>query len=170
MLVWPRRIVVPILPEEKTGPLLDLYMRNKGAIEVFVKSGNGLPRMDKFGSADPFLELFVDPNGDRETTSKKANTLNPIWEETHWLLVHEPEDQFLHLKMFDVDMVNMKELFRVNLVKGAASVVGSTDLIGRAKVSLADISANPGRKNTIKALSEKKNSVTRQGAGLGGEK
>lgn len=151
MLVWPRRIVVPILPEEKTGPLLDLYMRNKGAIEVFVKSGNGLPRMDKFGSADPFLELFVDPNGDRETTSKKANTLNPIWEETHWLLVQEPEDQFLHLKMFDVDMVNMKELFRVNLVKGAASVVGSADLIGRAKVSLADISANPGRKITIKA-------------------
>lgn len=27
MLLWPRRLVVPILPEEVTGPLDDLYLR-----------------------------------------------------------------------------------------------------------------------------------------------
>ena len=30
MLLWPRRIVVPILPEEVTGPLDDLYLRYDG--------------------------------------------------------------------------------------------------------------------------------------------
>lgn len=33
-LVWPQRIVVPILPEEVTGPLTDLQLRNKGILKV----------------------------------------------------------------------------------------------------------------------------------------
>jgi hypothetical protein len=38
MLVWPRRVVVPILGEEATGSLAPLYLRNKGALQV----GGGL--------------------------------------------------------------------------------------------------------------------------------
>ena len=144
LLVWPRRIVVPILPEETTGPLSDLYMRNKGAIEMVVKSGKNIPAMDNFGSCDPFLEMFVDPNGDRERTSKKSNTLEPVWEERHWLLVQEPRDQYLHLKLFDVDMINVKELFRLNVIKGATSILGAEDLVGRARVHLAGVSQKPG--------------------------
>ena len=34
MLVWPRRVVVPILGEEATGSLAPLYLRNKGALQV----------------------------------------------------------------------------------------------------------------------------------------
>ena len=64
MMVWPRRIVVPILPADVTGPLDDLYLRHKGALEIDVLSATKLPKMDQFGSADPFVELFVDPNGD----------------------------------------------------------------------------------------------------------
>lgn len=63
MLVWPRRIVVPMLSEDITGPLDDLYLRNKGALEVDLISAKNLPKMDQFGSADPFVEIFVDPNG-----------------------------------------------------------------------------------------------------------
>lgn len=64
MLVWPRRIVVPVLPIEVTGPLDELYLRHKGALEIDVISATNLPKMDRFGSCDPYLELFVDPNGD----------------------------------------------------------------------------------------------------------
>ena len=64
MLVWPRRIVVPVLPIEVTGPLDELYLRHKGALEIDVISAKNLPKMDRFGSCDPYLELFVDPNGD----------------------------------------------------------------------------------------------------------
>jgi hypothetical protein len=34
MMVWPKRMVVPILGEEVTGPLDDLYQRHKGALQV----------------------------------------------------------------------------------------------------------------------------------------
>jgi hypothetical protein len=33
-LVWPERIVVPILDEDVTGPLTDLMLRHKGIIKV----------------------------------------------------------------------------------------------------------------------------------------
>jgi hypothetical protein len=35
-LVWPQRIVVPILPESVTGPLTDLMLRNQGILRVLL--------------------------------------------------------------------------------------------------------------------------------------
>jgi hypothetical protein len=40
-LVWPQRIVVPILPENVTGPLTDLALRNQGILRVL--SSSALP-------------------------------------------------------------------------------------------------------------------------------
>ena len=51
MMLWPKRMVVPILPEEVTGPLDDLYLRRRGALQVDVVEARALPRMDTVGTS-----------------------------------------------------------------------------------------------------------------------
>jgi hypothetical protein len=63
MLVWPRRLLVPILDEAVTGPLDELRLRHKGALQVDVLEARGLPKMDAIGSADPYVEIYTtDPH------------------------------------------------------------------------------------------------------------
>lgn len=145
MLVWPRRIVVPILPEEVTGPLTDLYMKHQGALEVMVKSGKNIPKMDVIGSSDPLLSLFVDHNGNIEETSTCSNTLSPVWNEKKWLLVQEPQDQHVHLVLYDVDSINLMEIFKLNVLKGATSVLDAREVIGRAKIPINTLLEQPGK-------------------------
>ena len=142
MLVWPKRIVVPILPEEVTGPLDDLQLRHKGALQVEVLSASGLPKMDTLGSSDPYIEMYT-VSTVVEKTSVKKNTLSPVWNERLWMLVQEPETQFAYITMHDVDFVNVKELFRLNVLKGATSVLNSKSLMGRAKLRIADFADQP---------------------------
>ena len=47
----------------------------------------------------------------------KKNTLAPKWNERLWLLVQEPSTQAAYLAVNDVDLVNVKELMRVNVLK-----------------------------------------------------
>lgn len=143
MLVWPRRIVVPILGEEYTGPLDDLQLRHKAALQVEVISAEGLPKMDTMGTADPVVEMYTMADV-VEKTSVKKNTLSPVWKERLWLLVQEPDSQYAYITMSDIDFVNVKEMFRMNLLKGAASMVNSKSLMGRAKIKIADFAEIPG--------------------------
>jgi len=144
LLVWPRRIVVP-LSDMTSEEASRLYMVSRGALEVKVKSGRDLPRADFIlGQCDPKLRLFVDPIGMNECTSKKGNTLTPEWNETFWLLVQEPDDQFLHVTLLDVDTINIMEIFRANLIKGVKNVVGSETVVSRGKLPLTEFADSPG--------------------------
>ena len=142
MLVWPKRIVVPILPEEVTGPLDDLFLRHKGALQIEVLTADGLPRMDRLGTSDPYVEVYTMSNVVEKTTVKK-NTLTPRWNERLWLLVQEPDSQFAYVTMNDVDMINVKEIFRINLIKGAANILNAKSLMGRAMLRISDFAAHP---------------------------
>lgn len=142
MLVWPKRIVVPILPEEVTGPLDDLYLRHKGALQIEVLTAEGLPRMDRIGTADPYVEMYTTATLVEKTTVKK-NALTPRWNERLWLLVQEPEEQFAFITMNDVDLVNVKEIFRINIIKGATNIFNAKSLMGRAMLRISDFAATP---------------------------
>ena len=85
-LVWPQRIVVPIMDEKVTGPLDDLQLRHRGILKLTVVEAKDIPRMDKMGKSDPFLEIFTDTKRVLKTSTKK-NTLSPQWNETHYLMV-----------------------------------------------------------------------------------
>lgn len=87
-----------------------------------------------------------------EKTSTKKNTLSPEWNEKHWLLVQEPQTQHLHLRMFDIDMLNARELFRINVIKGATSVIGSSELVGRGEVAISNLYDRPGLKQEVTVL------------------
>ena len=84
-----------------------------------------------------------------EKTKRKNNTLEPVWKEKKWLLVQEPTTQCLHLEVQDVDRVNIKEMLRFNVIKGATSVLNATSLIGRAKVDIQDMMDTPGKPQKI---------------------
>ena len=144
MLVWPKRIVIPILPEEVTGPLDDLQLRHKAALQIDVISASGLPKMDTIGSSDPYIEMYTQSNVVEETTVKK-NTLSPVWNERLWLLVQEPESQFAYITMNDIDFMNVKELFKINVLKGAASVMKAKSLMARAMLRISDFVDKPGQ-------------------------
>jgi hypothetical protein len=60
--------------------------------QVDVISAQGLPRMDRIGTADPYVELYTQANIVEETSVKK-NTLTPVWNERIWVLVQEPDTQ-----------------------------------------------------------------------------
>jgi Ca2+-dependent lipid-binding protein len=91
MMLWPRRMVIPLLPEEVTGPLDNLYLRHKGSLQVDVIEAKNLPRMDTVGTTDAFLKVFTLINPKKpesiERTQVCKNTLNPVWNERLWLLV-----------------------------------------------------------------------------------
>jgi Ca2+-dependent lipid-binding protein len=72
--------------------------------------------MDRLGSADPYVEAYTTSTVVEETSVKK-NTLAPKWNERLWLLVQEPSTQAAYLAVNDVDLVNVKELMRVNVLK-----------------------------------------------------
>lgn len=147
MMLWPRRMVIPILPEAVTGPLDDLYLRHKGALQIDVVDARNLPRMDTMGTTDAFLELFtlVDPKkpDSVEKTKVIKNTLNPVWNERHWLLVQEPTTQSLHVECFDRDYLNAKELVRLNVFKGATSLINAKDFIGRCRIDIDELADRP---------------------------
>ncbi|KAL4853134.1 Synaptotagmin-5 [Chlorella vulgaris] len=149
MLLWPRRMVVPLLDEKLTGPLDDLYLRHMGALQIDVGKATNLPRMDTMGTTDAFLELFtlVDPRKPEsvEKTKVVKNTLNPVWNERHWLLVQEPSTQALHIECYDRDYLNAKDLLSLNVFKGAANLVMSKDLVGRCRLHIAEAAQSPGR-------------------------
>ncbi|KAL4424271.1 hypothetical protein ABPG75_001572 [Micractinium tetrahymenae] len=149
MLLWPRRLVIPILPEEVTGPLDDLYLRHRGALQVDVVEAKNLPRMDTVGTTDAFCELFtlVDPKkpDSIEKTKVIKNTLNPAWNERVWLMVQEPTTQFMYVECFDRDYLNAKELMRLNVFKGATSLVNAKELVGRCAIQVADLAEAPGQ-------------------------
>ena len=144
LLVWPRRVVVP-LSDMTSEEASRLYMISRGALEVKVKKGHDLPRTDLIlGQCDPKLRLYVDPLGMNECTSKKSNTLTPEWDETFWLMVQEPDDQFLHVTLLDVDTINVMALFRANLIKGIKNIIGSETVVSRGKLPLAEFADSPG--------------------------
>lgn len=130
LLVWPNRIVVPILDESITGPLDYLQLQSVGLLTVKVVQASELPRADTIGLSDPEVSLFTEVKR-QVTTSVKKNTLNPEWDETFYLFVQEPMTQNLYVTVNDVDMVNLKEALTFNVVKGIKDSVGARDAIGR---------------------------------------
>lgn len=57
MLVWPNRIVIPLMPPDVLGPLDNLQLHTRGVLKVTVVEAKGLPKSDLIGKGDPFAIL-----------------------------------------------------------------------------------------------------------------
>jgi hypothetical protein len=106
-LVWPSRIVVPMIPG------LDfsfLELHPVGELEVTLIEGKNIKNTDLIGKADPFVVLYVRQTKDKVKRSKsKKNTLKPVWHETFKIEVEDAESQKLTLRLMDDESVEKSE-------------------------------------------------------------
>eukprot|EP01023_Acetabularia_acetabulum_P045115 TRINITY_DN4565_c0_g1_i3.p1 TRINITY_DN4565_c0_g1~~TRINITY_DN4565_c0_g1_i3.p1 ORF type:complete len:397 (+),score=78.88 TRINITY_DN4565_c0_g1_i3:173-1363(+) len=144
LLVWPNRMVVPILDEKYPGQFDDLYLHSVGLLRVDVIKADGLKKMDTFGKADPVVELFTRP--ERKQSSKiKRKTLEPEWNETFYFLVQEPMTQLLRLTMYDIDFFDPTRVLKgINFIKNLKDTVQSKEFMGRQAISLKEYTQQAG--------------------------
>eukprot|EP00210_Caulerpa_lentillifera_P002283 g2193.t1 len=145
MLVWPHRIVIPIIDDEKiTGPLANLELRHVGVLSVKVVEAKSLPAADTNGFSDPTIELWTRPENKYDTSVIKK-TLDPVWEdEVFHLLIQEPKTQCLYLTAYDVDMFNATEMFKsLNIIKNMKESVHAKEFLGRCMVPLREVTEDP---------------------------
>ncbi|KAJ1921031.1 Tricalbin-2 [Mycoemilia scoparia] len=80
-----------------------------GILVVTFHYARGLPKVDTFGSADPYVRAYVSTKPEQEVkTSIKEDTLNPTWDETKVILVYKPTEN-LQLDVFDWNNVGKDE-------------------------------------------------------------
>ncbi|GLI60523.1 hypothetical protein VaNZ11_002529 [Volvox africanus] len=142
MLVWPNRIVVPILQEtpQDAAEVQKLMRRVRGMVRVCVLSGKKLKDLSPTDNA--IVELTADTEHYESTPPRSAvsleewkaadgkldrlnNTEIVTWNHYIYLLVQEPESQMLRLEAFDLTEGRARE----GAITGRRS-------IGRALVKL----------------------------------
>ncbi|GMH38160.1 hypothetical protein BSKO_06044 [Bryopsis sp. KO-2023] len=126
LLVWPNRIVVPLLPEEVIGPYDTLNLTTKGILRVRVISASNLMKADVIGKGDPFAVLETVPLQPAKTKVIK-NTDSPFWDEEKFLKVQEIE-QILRVEVRDWESP-----------LNSALTFQTSELQGRCIIPIADL-------------------------------
>ena len=124
LLVYPKKLSIPMIDN------LDA-MNPCGLFIVKVMEARNLPRADFFSDSDPFAKLtmsdppfyfFNEESFKKEVRTKtRFNTLNPRWDQVFSLVVHDPREQYVSIHVYDYD------------------TGGGTDLLGTARLALADV-------------------------------
>lgn len=106
MLVWPNRIICPVLP----GDYSFLELKPVGILDVFVLKAEGVMNTDILGKSDCFVILYVRKKPERiKRSSTKKNSLNPVWNEGFKIEVDDPENQQLTVQLMDEESVSKAE-------------------------------------------------------------
>lgn len=144
--------------------------RPQGLLEVTIVQATSVPRMDTFGTCDPYCLAWV-----RETrklrTGVKSRTLKPSWKETFTFMVHSTQHQDLNLALYDAGAWRSTGCLPACPEAGVVcSVFASSapeqhvhaahpichtdfwsedDLIGSVKVALSSLDLTPGVVNEL---------------------
>lgn len=106
MLVWPARMVIPIVP----GDFSYLQLHPVGYLEIVLIEGKDIPKTDTLGKSDTFVFLYVhQKEGDIKRSSIKKNNQNPVWNESFFIKVEEPTFQDLTIRLMDDEKVEKAE-------------------------------------------------------------
>eukprot|EP00250_Pteridium_aquilinum_P000160 c10179_g1_i1 orf=59-1489(+) len=100
LLVWPNRLVIPILQ----GDYSFLMLKPVGELKVELVEAQDVAKADILGESDPYALIYIRrKQGCIWTSSTKMNTNCPVWNETHTFDVEDPESQKLTVQLFDYD-------------------------------------------------------------------
>jgi len=106
-MVWPSRIVVPMIPGADFS-FLELHPVGELVVELI--EAKNIKNTDLIGKADPFVQMFVrQTNNKIKRSQTKKNTLKPVWNETFTIEVEDPETQKLTLRLMDDESVEKSE-------------------------------------------------------------
>ncbi|KAH7331230.1 hypothetical protein KP509_20G020800 [Ceratopteris richardii] len=103
LLVWPNRLVFPILG----GDYSSLMLRPIGKLKVELVEAQDIANADLWGKSDPYAMLYIRrKQGCIWTSSTKMNTNCPIWNEIHTFDVEDLDSQVLTIQLFDFDSIS----------------------------------------------------------------
>jgi len=141
LLVWPNRLVIPLMPEEITGPLDDLRLTTRGILRVTVVEARGLKSEQAlwWGMPDPVAVLHISPL-DKKSTRGQGNTLDPVWNQQLFFKVQE-ESLPLVVEVRDGDG-EMDLLVDKPAASSRADDLHYDLLLGRAVVPLSGLEPN----------------------------
>lgn len=141
---FPDGVVVDISKLFGMEPASGAHILAEGVLCVTVVSASGLPKVDLFGSCDPYVGLFLE-SSKKAFTQTKSNTVAPRWDEEFDFLVHDAEHQRLHLMVYDA------ERFGVDQLVGTAAVrLGDVRWTDRAAEIEVDVDVVFGRRSKQK--------------------
>ncbi|KAI5057523.1 hypothetical protein GOP47_0027538 [Adiantum capillus-veneris] len=100
LLVWPNRLVIPILQ----GDYSFLMLKPVGELKVELVEAENVAKADIWGESDPYAVVYIRrKQGCMWTSSTKMNTKCPVWNESYTFDVEDLESQKLTIQLFDYD-------------------------------------------------------------------
>ncbi|KAH7290432.1 hypothetical protein KP509_30G048300 [Ceratopteris richardii] len=106
MLVWPSRIVCPVLP----GDYSFLELKPVGVLDVSLIRAEGVMNTDILGKSDCFVILYIRKKPERiKRSTTKKNSLHPVWNEGFKIEVDDPKYQKLTVQLMDEESVTSAE-------------------------------------------------------------
>ncbi|EFJ24500.1 integral membrane single C2 domain protein [Selaginella moellendorffii] len=133
LLVWPNRMVIPILP----GDYSFMEMRPVAYLEVHIIEAKRLLNKETFGKSDPFVYVYVRQKQElMQRTATKSNTSNPTWNEHFIVDVEDPQTQKLNLRVMDSDQMN------------------AADFLGFAEIPIRELEPNTPKDMWVKLVKD----------------
>ncbi|CAN7034954.1 hypothetical protein IGI04_032234 [Brassica rapa subsp. trilocularis] len=111
MYLWPKTLCVQIMDPSTA------MKKPVGLLNVNVIKAIKLKKKDFLGGSDPYVKLTL--SGDRvpgKKTVVKHSNLNPEWNEEFDLVVKDPENQVLHLIVYDWEQVGKHDKIGMNVI------------------------------------------------------
>ncbi|MCO5573167.1 hypothetical protein L7F22_026933 [Adiantum nelumboides] len=103
LLVWPNRLVIPILQ----GDYSFLMLKPVGKLKIELVEAQNVAKADIWGESDPYAVVYIRrKQGCMWTSSTKMNTNCPVWNESHTFDVEDLESQKLTIQLFDYDRLS----------------------------------------------------------------
>ncbi|KAK9760619.1 Tricalbin-2, partial [Basidiobolus ranarum] len=75
-----------------------------GILKVHIRHARNLKNLEVLGLSDPYVRLHINNRAELGRTAVKENTLNPTWDETFFILVHNLNETLL-LEIFDKEEI-----------------------------------------------------------------
>ncbi len=99
MMLFPKKMVIPMIDDVDIKSLSN--PAPVGVLLVTINGARNLRKADTFGKSDPFVVLTLT----EQTFQTKVipKTLDPTWNESFEILIHDPAVQQLELEVFDED-------------------------------------------------------------------
>ena len=148
-LIWPRRLVVPLVPDPDGYPALQ--PRARGALLLRLRSARGLPVVDAApgASIDPYMRVSVSGHDVVAETVKRRVTRNPTFDLEAMLPVFDPATAVLQLELWDTntlaadELVSTAEMFVAELLSRSGSGPGFSGWVPlqRCEGGVLDVSA-----------------------------
>ena len=109
LMVYPKYLVINLADDEALNDLSNPMP--VGILRLTIERAKNVPPMDYSligaGSCDPFIEFSF--NGKQYETPSISSSLNPVWNHTFDLLVHDHETQSVQLELMDHDTVGQND-------------------------------------------------------------